>query len=865
MKVCRNRARVIIIFLCGLAGVVMGTDLARPLSVAIPSTSPTAKANASAASVRPVAKGKLALLACPPPTINGTLGSGSPDYPFTSGLQTGRILNGLGNINCGSSNPCSLNTASGTRTFDAYMFINPASAPACVTVAFTMSGCNLGQSIQFSARLESFDPANPCANYLADGGAGFSGLSNGSFSFNVPAGQNFVVVVNENEPAGAVGCAYTLDITGLSCQASCPPTTPINGTLGSGSPDYPATSSQQTGRIVNGLGNFNCGDSNPCSLNTATGSRAFDAYTFTNPGATTACVTVDFTMTGCSLAASMQFSARLGSFDPTNPCANYVGDAGAGFSGETTHSFSFNVPAGQNFVVVVSENDPGSAVGCAYSLTISGISCAPLCPPTTGITGTLGSGSPDYPSTTGQQAGRLSQNGVDSSCANPKTCPGVIAGNTFAFDAYQFQNTGASSACATITFQQGCGVNQAVHPVAYLGSFDPNNICTNYLGDMGHSINAGEAGSFSVNVPAGQTLTLVIHRTGTVDGCSSYHFTVTGLPGCDPSVCPGITCPASVVVPNTPGQCGAVVNYSTPTANASCGTVSCSPGSGSSFPVGTTTVNCTTTSGSSCSFTVTVNDTQNPSISCPAPVTVNNTSGQCSATVNYPAPTASDNCGVASVVCSPASGSSFAVGTTTVNCTATDTSARSASCSFTVRVNDTQPPTITCPADITAVAAATCPASSSTVVSFAAPAVSDNCQGVNVVCSPTSGASFPVGTTTVTCTATDAAGNPASCTFRVNVFNGCVQDDTNPSTVLLLNSITGDYRFCCGGTTFTGRGTVSIRGCTIALQHNTSDRRVAASLDTSAFKGSASLQAPPGTIKCSINDRDTRNNSCVCQ
>src|SRR5437762_12651840 len=88
--------------------------------------------------------------------------------------------------------------------------------------------------------------------------------------------------------------AATLGFTQAGGQ--CPPATTINGILGSGSPDYPATSGQQTGRIVNGLGNLNCGSSNPCSLNTATGARVFDAYTFLNPGATTACVTVTFTM-----------------------------------------------------------------------------------------------------------------------------------------------------------------------------------------------------------------------------------------------------------------------------------------------------------------------------------------------------------------------------------------------------------------------------------------------------------------------------------------------------------------------------------------------------------------------------------------
>jgi hypothetical protein len=157
-------------------------------------------------------------------TINGILGSGSQDYPAASGQQTGGFLTGS-SVTCGSSNPCSLNTATGSRTFDAYTFNNPESATACVTVSFTMTGCNLGQALQFSARLGSFDPANPCTNYIGDGGAGFSGEADGSFSFNVPAGQNFVVVVNENDPAGATGCAYSLTISGLSCAVPCPPAT----------------------------------------------------------------------------------------------------------------------------------------------------------------------------------------------------------------------------------------------------------------------------------------------------------------------------------------------------------------------------------------------------------------------------------------------------------------------------------------------------------------------------------------------------------------------------------------------------------------------------------------------------------------
>src|SRR4030095_2512739 len=132
------------------------------------------------------------------------------------------------------------------------------------------------------------------------------------------------------------------------------------------------------------------------------------------------------------------------------------------------------------------------------------------------------------------------------------------------------------------------------------------------------------------------------------------------------------------------------------------------------------------------------------------------------------------------------------------------------------------------------------------------------------VCSPASGSVFALGTTTVTCTATDAAGNLATCSFTVTSFDLCLQDDGNASTVLLWNSVTGDYRFCCGGTSTIGRGSVQKKGNTFTLQHLATDRRVTATIDKSASKGTSSLQSPPGTTKCTISDRDTRNNSCAC-
>jgi hypothetical protein len=88
------------------------------------------------------------------------------------------------------------------------------------------------------------------------------------------------------------------------------------------------------------------------------------------------------------------------------------------------------------------------------------------------------------------------------------------------------------------------------------------------------------------------------------------------------------------------------------------------------------------------------NDMEAPTISCPANIVVNAAPGVCSAVVNFTVGT-TDNCSVPTVVTTPASGSLFPLGTTTVNATATDAAGNSASCSFTVTVRDVTPPVIT--------------------------------------------------------------------------------------------------------------------------------------------------------------------------
>jgi hypothetical protein len=122
-----------------------------------------------------------------------------------------------------------------------------------------------------------------------------------------------------------------------------------------------------------------------------------------------------------------------------------------------------------------------------------------------------------------------------------------------------------------------------------------------------------------------------------------------------------------------------------------------------------------------CSQIITVNDQTAPVITCPANITVNSPVGSCNAVVNFTV-NATDNCGGAVTITTlPASGTVFALGTTTVTATATDACGNVSTCSFTVTVNDGQLPVISTQPVNRAVCAglnATFTVASSNVVSY---------------------------------------------------------------------------------------------------------------------------------------------------
>src|SRR5207244_11251048 len=67
--------------------------------------------------------------------------------------------------------------------------------------------------------------------------------------------------------------------------------------------------------------------------------------------------------------------------------------------------------------------------------------------------------------------------------------------------------TSDSSQCVTIDTNSTCIGVRFIFTAAYLESFDPANICTNWIGDSGFSPDPDQA--FVVEVPAGQNLVVV--------------------------------------------------------------------------------------------------------------------------------------------------------------------------------------------------------------------------------------------------------------------------------------------------------------------------------------------------------------------
>jgi FG-GAP-like repeat len=108
-------------------------------------------------------------------------------------------------------------------------------------------------------------------------------------------------------------------------------------------------------------------------------------------------------------------------------------------------------------------------------------------------------------------ANRITRNGVGSTCGAPKAFPGptATAGTQYQVASYLYKGP---SRCVTITLSATtCGTNGSSAFLSLCsGPFDPNNLATNYMGDIGSSVTGATA---AVALTSGQTIQLVVNGT----------------------------------------------------------------------------------------------------------------------------------------------------------------------------------------------------------------------------------------------------------------------------------------------------------------------------------------------------------------
>jgi hypothetical protein len=333
----------------------------------------------------------------------------------------------------------------------------------------------------------------------------------------------------------------------------------------------------------------------------------------------------------------------------------------------------------------------------------------------------------------------------------------------------------------------------------------------------------GKVNGFDISAGYAALANTLVYSGNNNDNRGQEPYKISLISPCDNDINPPTftTCPTDMTKTQT-STCGVIVTWTEPTAIDNCAPPSvkqtAGPLNGACFPVGMSTVTYTATDTSRrttpCTFRITVTANpcsvdQIPPVFTTCPVNINLTQNSaCGAIATWQLPTATDNCGTATVsqtTGQPMSGACFSVGTTAISYTAKDGNNLTASCAFSVivaanpcSVDQTAPTFTTCPTNISITQNSACGA----IATWQTPIATDNC-GVPMVNQTTgqsaSGACFPVGTTAISYTAKDAANLTTACAFSIIVTaNPCSVDQTPPTFTNCPANISITQNSACG-------------------------------------------------------------------
>jgi uncharacterized repeat protein (TIGR01451 family) len=264
-------------------------------------------------------------------------------------------------------------------------------------------------------------------------------------------------------------------------------------------------------------------------------------------------------------------------------------------------------------------------------------------------------------------------------------------------------------------------------------------------------------------------------EAGLTSSCT-FNVSVNGVTG-DCS----LTTINNITVDSAANACGANVSYTAPVSDGtgSCGPVTCDHPSGSFFPVGTTTVMCTDGSVGTSSFTVTVEDHTAP---VPTVANLPDINAQCFIQVNRP--TANDAC-LGTISATTADPLQYDTpGTYVIHWTYEDSAGNTSSQNQNVIIaaDGTAPVIVTCATNKTITADSSCATMPDLTTEVEA---TDNCTEIAISQSVAPGTTLGSGVTTVVITATDNAGNTATCTRTITVIDAIkpVISLTGPSSI----------------------------------------------------------------------------------
>ena len=359
--------------------------------------------------------------------------------------------------------------------------------PSQGTLAGTITACNSGAPLS----LAMVQISNGTSTTT-------TATSNGNYSIQLPPGDYTVNIIDPNRSCNAAG-PFSVSIFDSQ-------TTTLNACL-TGVPLPTVDPSDRTLEVVTGGNNNGIIDANECNMLTVTAKNI-----------------------GCAPATNV--TAVLSTSTPnvtiTQPNANYLDMPIDASSSNTT---PFKVSTAPGFVC-------GTPIDFTLKLTFTGGSkssnfsmptCTETQPPQP-FSGQLAVGD-------SLQTGRLGRTGTPSSCAG-KGCPGPLTATPHKFDTFSFVN-GPNAACITVNLTNNTGGGNVILAKAYLGSYDPTNECTNYIGDAGFSaINT----SFQAPVPANATVIVVVEESGNGGFAAPTNYTglVSGLaaaPVPGPGIC----------------------------------------------------------------------------------------------------------------------------------------------------------------------------------------------------------------------------------------------------------------------------------------------------------------------------------------